>query len=788
MTKKLVRIFICTFALTKILSAQQQVDMSKAVPATQPAPLDDSTANNTSANPQTEANKNQSFNFKGRILEKGTGIPLKEVNVFLLPLKLKTQTNNLGDFNFENLTPGEYQLVLNLSGFKKFEKNISISDETKNLKYFIEKESYLSFETTVIGQKQKRDQTQKTLTQEQFLGMPGSGGDPVKAVQNLPGVNRVQGFSSQVVIQGGAPKDTTYNIDGHDIPIVFHFGGLTSVVMPEALEQVDYLSAGYGSDYSRATGGIINLKTKIPSSGDRPKKSFFYADNLKIGGLYESTIDSSSSYLISARGSYVGLFLQQVAKDREDFNLTVAPEFYDLTGIYHKKLNETDDFNLVALASRDTLAFVLKEPLKTDPAFRGKFYNETQFYRFLPSWSRKIDADKTLKFSAGLGQNQLLVDLGQQYFNLQSDTLSFRGEFEQRYSPAWINQWGLDNLYGTAKVKSKIVQPRGEGGVSNPFSSSEVKERTITGEVNNIGFYNRHEVNSGDWTFVPGVRVDKFNLTGETFLAPRMATKWQFTEDLILKAAAGLYYQPPEPQERDEVFGNPLIKSPRAIHSTIGFEKDFRKGASDGFTWQTQFFDKWLEKIVIQSFGKTLRDGILVDENYNNKGGGRAYGIENQLKWSDAFWDVWLSYTWSESFRWSDSTAKYKHQYDQTHNFNLVTSKKLENNWKVSSRFRYVTGNPFTPVTSGTFDADNDVYIPGRGSLYSERYKDFYQLDLRFDKKWVFDEEIWTLYVDIQNVLNTKNPESIEYSYNYSQKEFVSGLPLLPAFGVKGEF
>ncbi|MCB0368502.1 MAG: TonB-dependent receptor, partial [Bdellovibrionales bacterium] len=506
------------------------------------------------------------------------------------------------------------------------------------------------------------------------------------------------------------------------------------------------------------------------------------------GGLYERTVDPDTSYLISARASYIGLFLQQVANNRDDFNLTVAPEFYDITGIYHKKINDQDTFNLVSVASRDTLSFVLKEPVKQDPAFRGRFYNETQFYRFIPSWTHKIDSDRNFKLSLGLGQNQVLVDVGEQYFNLLSNIGSLRGEYEQRNTPTWVTQWGFDNLYGTAKVKIKIAQPRSEGGVSNPFAASEIKEREINGTYSAIGLYNRHEVNLGSWTLIPGLRMDRFKDTGETFLEPRMATKWQYTDSLIWKAATGIYFQPPQPQEQDEVFGNPDIKSPRAIHSTIGFEKDFRQGSSDGFTWQSQFFDKWLDKLVIQSSSQTLRDGILVTENFNNYGGGRAYGIENQLKWKNVTWDVWLNYTWSESFRWTDKIPKYKHQYDQTHNLNLVASKELKNNWKVSGRFRYVTGNPFTPVSAGIFDSDNDVYLPIRGNLYSQRYNDFHQLDLRFDKKWILDQEIWTLYLDIQNVLNTKNPESIEYSYDYSQKDFISGLPLLPAFGIKGEF
>jgi hypothetical protein len=99
-----------------------------------------------------------------------------------------------------------------------------------------------------------------------------------------------------------------------------------------------------------------------------------------------------------------------------------------------------------------------------------------------------------------------------------------------------------------------------------------------------------------------------------------------------------------------------------------------------------------------------------------------------------------------------------------------------------------VTGNPTTPVIGASFDADNDVYLPKRGVIYSERLKDFSQLDVRLDKKWILQTEVWTAYLDVQNVLNQKNSETVRYAYDYSTKEDISGLPVMLAFGMKGEF
>ena len=78
--------------------------------------------------------------------------------------------------------------------------------------------------------------------------------------------------------------------------------------------------------------------------------------------------------------------------------------------------------------------------------------------------------------------------------------------------------------------------------------------------------------------------------------------------------------------------------------------------------------------------------------------------------------------------------------------------------------------------------------MPIRGDIYSNRFAAFNQLDIRVDRKYVYDTWILTAYLDIQNILNAKNPSSIEYSYDYTQSEKVNGLPILPTVGIKGEF
>jgi len=185
--------------------------------------------------------------IQGQVLERGTKVPIKDVTVYVLPHQFRAITDEKGKFQIENLPAGSFQFVINLPGYQKLQIDDEQASDTDNntRTLYVERENYSAFETVIVGLKKKKDSAQKSLTQAEFLTLPGANGDPVKAVQNLPGVNRVSGFSSHVVIQGAAPKDTKYNVDGHEIPLVFHFGGLSSVVMPEALDTVDYLSAGF---------------------------------------------------------------------------------------------------------------------------------------------------------------------------------------------------------------------------------------------------------------------------------------------------------------------------------------------------------------------------------------------------------------------------------------------------------------------------------------------------------------------------------------------------------------
>lgn len=127
--------------------------------------------------------------------------------------------------------------------------------------------------------------------------------------------------------------------------------------------------------------------------------------------------------------------------------------------------------------------------------------------------------------------------------------------------------------------------------------------------------------------------------------------------------------------------------------------------------------------------------------------------------------------------------------YDQTHILTVLGSYRLGRGWEFGARFRLVTGNLVTPVVGSLYNASSGSYTALlSGNQNSERLPLFNQLDLRVDKAWDYGSWKLRTYLDVQNVYYARNVEDYSYNYNFTQRTRVTGLPIIPSLGVRGEF
>ena len=147
-----------------------------------------------------------------------------------------------------------------------------------------------------------------------------------------------------------------------------------------------------------------------------------------------------------------------------------------------------------------------------------------------------------------------------------------------------------------------------------------------------------------------------------------------------------------------------------------------------------------------------------------------------------------LSCTLSRSERTNENGETRLFQFDQPYLINALFSRRLPKNWRVGARIRYGAGNPYTPVINRIYNLDTRDFTPINGEQDSARVNPFFALDIRIDKKYVFRYWSLTPYLDIQNTTNQSNTELMAYTYDYADEQPINGLPIFPAFGLKGEW
>jgi outer membrane receptor protein involved in Fe transport len=174
---------------------------------------------------------------------------------------------------------------------------------------------------------------------------------------------------------------------------------------------------------------------------------------------------------------------------------------------------------------------------------------------------------------------------------------------------------------------------------------------------------------------------------------------------------------------------------------------------------------------------------------YDNNGKGRVYGMElvARHEFTNNF-TGWLAYTLSQAKRKDSGPVPERlFDFDQTHILTLVGSYLLPRNWQIGGRYRLVSGNPTTPVIAAVNNDTAGRYDPTYGAVNSARVGTFHQLDVRLDKRWVYQNWMLNFYMDFQNIYNRANPEGIGYNYNFRQSKPQQGLPILPILGVRAE-
>jgi hypothetical protein len=726
-----------------------------------------------------------SKSFEGRLLESGTRRPLASVRVYLLGTPLVARTDARGRFAFAGVAPGTYKLTARTPQHKRIEREIKIPFlGYATGTFYLERRPYDPYEVVVRAPRVVERPVQHTVRLEEIARIPGIQGDALKVVQNLPGVARIPFGFGGLVVRGSSPQDSLAFLDGHPIPQLFHFLGLRSTFNSDVLERIDFIPGNYPADFGRLTGGILDVATRAPK---RDGVHGFVDVNLFDAGFLVEGPVGAGSIAASARRSYIDAILPLVLQNRS-VDLSVAPRYYDYQVLFRYPIAKHHELKIMAFGSEDELVFLRDQPPASGAAdLRGEFKNNVLYHRLLVGWNYKPSGAFENRFSAAGGIDRFLLAVYDRLDFIRDLTLvSIRNESRFRFDRSLRLAVGLDLQTGRERFGGKLPRIPKEGE-----SPRAIIDEPVRGESRE-SFFNPAVFAILAWrpfsklTVTPQIRWDYYSRMRRGALDPRLTLRYEPTDGTAITAAAGIYHQQPFFDELSPVFGNPNLGPLQAVHYSLGLSQRFSQATSLDVT----AFYKNLSDLVVRSETPVVRNGQIVSELLSNQGRGEVFGLEllfRQQLYKGFF--GWIGYTLMRSAR-SDGPGKpYRtFQFDQTHILTLIASYKLPRNWQLGVRWRFVTGFPLTPFVGGIYDADADRYRPIPGPTLSERIPAFHQLDFRVDKEWVFDRWKFGIYLDIQNVYNRENPEAVRYNYDYTQRQYITGLPVIPMIGFRGEW
>ncbi|HMY21980.1 MAG TPA: TonB family protein, partial [Polyangium sp.] len=190
---------------------------------------------------QTGAKKSESL--RGVVLSSGGDVALVGATISVTNeagKKKEATAEGDGTFQFGEVPPGKYRVVVSAPGFDALEVTEEIAKgEALEVKYRLVPTAD-GLEVIVRGARSPREVTKRTIEQRELSRIPGTNGDALRGLQNLPGVARPPGLAGILLVRGAAPQDTQTFVDGTQIPLIYHFGGLSSVVPTEMLDKIDF--------------------------------------------------------------------------------------------------------------------------------------------------------------------------------------------------------------------------------------------------------------------------------------------------------------------------------------------------------------------------------------------------------------------------------------------------------------------------------------------------------------------------------------------------------------------
>ncbi len=747
----------------------------------------------------------------GRVLDGETKQPLAGASIAVVGTDRGAVADRAGEFTIEDLPPGNYNLNIT---FVSYEPVVVTDVVVKpGVPTTVERELMpepVRGETIEVRPSFFASSANPTssvsLSREEIRRFPGGFEDIVRTISTLPGVALVnQGGRNDLLVRGGGPSENLYIVNGLEVPNINHFGnqgaagGALSFVNLDFIDGVDFSTGGFGSTYGDKMSSVLSIEMREARSDRVGGKATISATQFGLNLEGPLPGENDGHFLFSARKSYLDLLFRAL-----DQPFIPVYSDFNLAGDY--RINERYELSFLGLGALDNVD--RESSTSEDKVVNAGILGNTQD-RWIGGLRLRRLFDQGFLDVIG-GYNQVDFTFAQADTNqvayFTSDALeretALRAEGTRRLpagfdlsAGAGVKRAGVD--YMTAFADS--VYDRSGRYVAREDLDLPAE---IVGDAGGFKLATwveaKRRVARVEWT--AGFRLDYFeNLDDTLYPAGRFSLRYGLTDRLTLKGSFGTYYQMPSyvwlgnPENRDlkalrndmPIAGVDYRVRPDLNLSAEGFYKRY-SDLPAGATPETDYLVLTNTGVGFggrdddfQSFGYIPLDPI---------GEGEAYGVDvlAQKKFAAVPCYGTVGLTLSRTRYTAPNGKTYPGQFDQAAVFTISGGYVISPRWEVSSKWRYASGAPYTPVYD---PATNGGVISNLPEEYlSSRLGATHSLDVRVDRRFSFTSWSIVAFLDIQNIYDYAAP--VPPSWDFWDEEVVAeqGIGFLPTLGVSAEF
>lgn len=603
-------------------------------------------------------------------------------------------------------------------------------------------------EIVVVGQRVPG--TTRVMTDAETQIIPGAEGDPVRAIEAMPGAIPILSSGPFIGVRGSTSGMVGYQFDGITVPYLFHLARGPAVVNPWMVESAALYATGGPARLGRAVGGTIEARAAPPEGRLRAQARIRLTDS--SAGVEAPFAHGKGSVMLAGRYSYTQLLVSLIAPD---FTLN----YWDYQMRTTFQVDAHNSVEVLAFGSGDHSGIKLEDG-SVDDLMHASFHRASLRYNHLGQGGSKQ------RVSLTYGHDRW--DARPEPIRPRSHSLTARFEHElpfvtaqgaRRAQLALGAETGVrfqkDDYYDGPSTDTAVTYHRTD------WSAAAWADYSLFASANTVL----------DW----GLRADLFTNTASPLvdaavgwsLTPRVAVSHQLSRVVRLHTSFGINSQLQSPAQRPP--GRLLTPNGGLEYSALGdlgaeFNLPYEFSA-EATVFQNAYFN----------VGDAEHLRFIDQQAHDPRALGKALGFELSIKRMLAkHWRGFLSYTYSHSTR-SIGRVTSASAYDRRHVVDGALAYDFGRGWSLSTRATYYTGYPARMDSVSALDN-------------YPRTKPYFQLDFQGAKRFNIgnDGRYWAITAGVLNATLSQDSNDMHCASGSCVEERV-GPATVPTVGVEGE-